>query len=312
MRWFDLHCDYLSKRYRIQSPRFDQSLPFDVDYPKIVASRVVVQSYALFVSRTIKDDRWQHLLRQVGCYQAMCTALGLKTVRIRSDLNAVANNKDLFGAMLTLEGVMDLPNQIDDVHLLFEKGVRAITLTWNEANWAADGVWTTDGVGITNQGRALIQKCEQLGIALDASHLSENAFWKLVDYAEKPFYCSHSNSKSIWAHPRNLSDNQIRVQIERGGIIGITAVPMFLNTDELSSPHDLIKNIYRICELGGENQIAFGSDFDGIDQHVRGLEHTGQLLSFYEQLRQEFSQRLLEKFTFSNAARYFSDILPIG
>ena len=118
--------------------------------------------------------------------------------------------------------------------------------------------------GFTERGRQLIEQCHRTGIILDVSHLSQAGFWEMAELTQGPVIASHSNAYSICPHPRNLSDEQIRALIALNGMIGITFVPWFIRSGvERVTPEDVLPHIEKICELGGEKHIMFGSDFDG-------------------------------------------------
>src|SRR5690606_34269437 len=122
------------------------------------------------------------------------------------------------------------------------------------------------GGGLTARGRELVAECNRLGIALDVSHLSERGFWELMERTQDAPIASHSNAKALCSHPRNLTDEQIHAIIKTGGRIGITFVPYFLRAGGGAAIDDVLRHLEHICSLGGAGHVAFGSDFDGIDQ----------------------------------------------
>src|SRR5690606_22568030 len=131
------------------------------------------------------------------------------------------------GAILSLEGVDGIDAQIYMVSLLQRLGVRFIGLTWNNMNWAADGILEARGAGLSSLGMEFVQQSYDSHMMIDVSHLSEQGFWDIVHHCKHPFIASHSNAKAICDHPRNLSDAQITAIIDRKGMIGLTYVPWF-------------------------------------------------------------------------------------
>lgn len=310
MKWFDLHCDALNKRYLNDLHSFEIAGQFDVDFPKIQKNKVKVQSFAIYVSDYIRKNRRTHLTRQIACFHNIITDLKMGIINSTSDLELAFMNENKYYGLLSLEGCGDIDDSDETVQFLFNRGLRALSLTWNKSNWAADGALDNFHGGMSLRGIRFVEKCERLGIAVDASHLSERSFWDLVRISRKPIYCSHSNSKMVCKHPRNLTDEQIIELIRGEGLIGITFVPSFLNSSNVSTINDVIKNINHICQLGGVHNIAFGSDFDGIDQHVVGLKDSGDLIRLFEQLSKYYSHEEVEGFTWKNARKYFSQTLP--
>lgn len=102
--------------------------------------------------------------------------------------------------------------------------MRFLGITWNYANWAADGVLEQRNGGFTEKGRMLIEWCNDSGMLLDVSHLSQAGFWELADLSTRPFIASHSNAAAICGHVRNLNDEQIKALIAMDGRMGLTFI----------------------------------------------------------------------------------------
>ncbi|MNZ99514.1 Membrane dipeptidase [compost metagenome] len=214
------------------------------------------------------------------------------------------------GALLSLEGVDGLQGQLSMLRVMHQLGVRAAGLTWNHANWAADGALEPRGGGLTAKGRLFVEECGRLGVMLDVSHLSEQAFWDTAELARGPIIASHSNARALCDHPRNLTDDQIKRIIAQHGLIGITYVPWFVSKADVVTVDDVIRHIEHICEQGGEQHIMLGSDFDGIDQYIVGLTQPREVAALYEALLRVYSQRQTDLFMYGNAVRFLRRNLP--
>ena len=83
------------------------------------------------------------------------------------------------------------------LRILYHLGVRCIGLTWNYANWAADGVMEPRKGGFTEKANMMLKEFESMGIIVDVSHLSVAAFWELAECIQKPFIASHSNAQEF-------------------------------------------------------------------------------------------------------------------
>ncbi len=143
---------------------------------------------------------------------------------------------------------------------------------------------------------------------IDVSHLSDEGFCDVAEITSKPFIASHSNSRTVCPHFRNLTDDQFKVLIKRGGVAGINLCPDFLGTDP--SVDSIVRHIEHFAALGGENNIGIGADFDGIGSLPRGIRGTEDLYKIFDRLLSlNYSQEQADKIAFSNMYRVFSEVL---
>lgn len=140
---------------------------------------------------------------------------------------------------------------------------------------------------------------------MDVSHISVAGFWELVERTDVPFIASHSNAYKLCPHPRNLRDDQIKAIVATGGRIGITFVPKFAKREGCASISDLLKHIDHVCGLGGEYNVGFGSDFDGTDHHVRGLENAGEYENLINALLKHYKEEQVRCFAYLNWRKFF-------
>lgn len=163
-------------------------------------------------------------------------------------------------AFLSVEGSEAIGCDPGRLEQLRNMGFRMVSLTWNHVNALAGSCMT--GEGLTQQGREFCRRAQKLGMALDVSHLSERAFWDMCELAEKPIVASHSNSKALCGHVRNLTDDQFRAICQLGGTAGINMYGIFL-TEETPTFDDVYAHIDHFLELGGADHVALGGDLDG-------------------------------------------------
>jgi membrane dipeptidase len=212
-----------------------------------------------------------------------------------------------FATILTVEGGSALAGKLENVDRLYELGVRMMGLTWNATNEIAGGADTDEG--FTPFGREVVQRMEQLGMAVDVSHLSDRAFWELCEFAEKPFLASHSNSRAVCCHRRNLTDDMFREIVRRGGIVGLNYSVNFLKDGGVgASFDDLLRHTYHFLELGGGETLSLGSDFDGTDipTEFDRLDKLDFLIDAFD--RSGIPPATVEAILFENANRYLSNI----
>lgn len=312
MRIVDLHCDALSKLDR--DPGLDWAgasvAGLDVSAERLARGNVGLQAFAIWVpAGTPKTP--ESALRQAALFHdKVLSAPGMRLVRSGADVEAVLSPEATQrGALLTLEGADALRGERWALRLLHRLGLRLLGLTWNEANWACDGIMEPRGAGLTKEGRSLVSECETLGIMIDVSHLSEKGFWDIAELARRPFVASHSNARSLCPHPRNLTDDQIRALVAANGLIGITFVPFFLQALRPAGIDDVLRHVEHVCALGGANHIAFGSDFDGIDTYTQGLAGPADYPALADALLARHPERLVRGWLSGHARRFLTDNL---
>lgn len=213
-------------------------------------------------------------------------------------------------ALLSLEGGEALEGEVAVLEVFYELGVRMMTLTWNYRNQIADGVLDGEtGGGLTPFGIKVIRKMEELGMAVDVSHLSDAGFYHVAKIAERPFLASHSNARTICGHLRNLTDEQLRILKEMDGFVGLNFYPRFVSEEETVTQEDLIRQLYHLMEKAGEDHVGFGSDFDGIDTTPADLRRVEDMTGFLERLEQEFGRETAAKLRQENLTAVFGRIL---
>ncbi|CAM3147864.1 dipeptidase [Paenibacillus lupini] len=307
----DFHCDVLSKL--LVDPKLSfrdsESNALDVTYKRLKESGAVLQTFAVYIPEKLNGSIEPILESIDHFYEQVLTCPDMMLIRNQADLReSLATGK--IGALLSLEGVDGLQGSIPILRLLQRLGVRAAGLTWNYANWAADGVMEPRGGGLTAKGRAFVQECDNLGILVDVSHLSEKAFWDVADLASRTIIASHSNAKALLNHPRNLTNEQIKAILALQGLIGVTYVPWFVAEGEQVTIDHVLRHIEHICELGGEQHLMLGSDFDGIDKYVSGLTHPGEVYRLREALLKRYSEQQTKQFLSGNALSFLAAHLP--
>ncbi len=222
-------------------------------------------------------------------------------------IDAVAAGK--IAALLSVEGGEALAGKLENLLYFYNRGVRMMTLCWNYQNEICSGVDAVIDTGLTEFGEAVVDKMNEIGMIVDVSHMSEKSFWDTVQKSKAPIMASHSNAFSIQNHKRNLKDEQITAIIKNNGCIGINLYAAFLG-DENCNISTVIKHIEYILALGGENNIGFGSDFDGMKVPPEGIRSIQDIQKIPEEmLRMGYSEELVKKITHENFLRLISNVL---
>ncbi|MEM1136007.1 MAG: membrane dipeptidase [Bacteroidota bacterium] len=186
------------------------------------------------------------------------------------------------GYILSLEGADSIVD-LSYLEKAFEQGLRAIGPAHYGSGTYAQGTDATGGIG--KKGIALLKEMEKLNIILDATHLCDESFWEALKHFKGHVWASHNNCRKFVNHNRQFSDEQIKVLIERGAVIGAAFDAWMLVSNWIrgkSTPESMrvtldhvVDNIDHICQLAGNaNHAALGSDLDGafgIEQTPLGL-----------------------------------------
>lgn len=301
MKVIDLHCDVLFRLYNASGQlAFKDAQELDTNYEKLAKGNVVAQAFAIFIEPNINaDEKFQAALDQV--YYFYTEVLGknpqMKLIKDWAAFDALKPGE--IGAFLTLEGVDAIGNDLKKLTILYELGVRSIGLTWNNANLAADGVGESRGAGLTTFGKEIVQFNNRHKIFTDVSHLSERAFWDVLEEADY-IIASHSNSKTICDHQRNLSDKQATAMFDKNSLIHVVYCPPFVKSGGGATIDDLIGHIDHFCSLGGVGLIGLGSDFDGISEKVMQLEDASMHQNLLNELLKRFTEDEVKGFAYQN------------
>lgn len=175
------------------------------------------------------------------------------------------------GYILSLEGADSIVT-LDYLERAYENGLRALGPAHYGPGRYAQGTNAMGGIG--KDGRALLKEMERLNIILDATHLCDDSFWEAMDHFHGPVWASHHNCRALVDHNRQFSDDQLKVLIARGAVIGgvLDAWMLVPNWKKgISTPNDMNCNLARvvdhmdhICQLAGNaHHIGIGSDLDG-------------------------------------------------
>ena len=187
--------------------------------------------------------------------------------------------------LLSVEGGEIFEGSTARVEEFHARGVRMAALTWNNENEIASPAKGGSRDGIKPQGWTILKKMAELRMAADTSHLNEAGFWDLIDRHSQPPMASHSCASKLCPHFRNLTDDQIRAMVARGGWIGVNFYPRFLREDGHAGVEDIVNHIDHMCQLGAAKHVGFGSDFDGIECTPYDCQSPADIPTILEALR---------------------------
>ena len=218
-------------------------------------------------------------------------------------------------AFLALEDGRLVNGSIERLTELKKAGISLITLTWNFKNcFGSPNSFDKNQMaeGLSKFGKEAVEYMQNAGIIVDVSHLSDGGFNDVADICSKPFVASHSNARALSPHPRNLTDEMIKIIGERGGISGLNFCPHFLNKNikcEDSKVDDLCRHARYIADKGGIECVALGSDLDGIKGNIE-IDSADRMGQLFEGLKNAgFNESEIDKISRMNAERVIKDTL---
>lgn len=215
--------------------------------------------------------------------------------------------------VLHIEGCEAIDPDLKMLDVLHAAGLRSLGPVWSRSNIFGHGVpfrFPADpdtGDGLTGAGKALVQRCNELRVLIDLSHLNEKGFWDVARLSNAPLVATHSNAHALCASSRNLTDKQLAAVRENGGLVGVNYAVSFLRADGrrvAATPLDtVVDHIAYLIDHLGEDGVALGSDFDGA-MIPEGIGSAAGLPHLVAAMRaRQFGETLIEKICFENWMR---------
>lgn len=216
-----------------------------------------------------------------------------------------AGNPRAVGAVLGLEGVQALEGRLDNLDALYVAGFRMIGMchfTDNEAGGSAHGATR---MGLTDFGRRVVRRAEELGMIIDLAHASERMCDDVLDMATRPVVVSHTGLRSVCANNRNLSDRLLRRITAGGGMVAIGYWDVAVGGDDARA---IARSLRAAVKLAGPENVALGSDFDG---YIRApFDVSGLALLTEALLAEGFSPGQIRAVMGENTLRFLQRWLP--
>jgi len=313
----DTHCDtlmqflpqsWLGRKARKLGERADWG---HIDLPRMVEGGVTCQTFAVYTGRRpIVPEATLLALQMVDAFYREIEANdGIVAVTTPEEITAAKKAGRACG-LLALEGAEPLMGDLGVLRVFYKLGVRMMSFAWNYRTPFADGLNAARAESkLTDLGVKALDEMGRLGMIFDVSHLSDSCFWDVADVVKGPFVASHSNSKAVCEHPRNLTDDMIRALAEHGGVMGMNFAPAFVDKEK-ATVERLVDHIDHIVDLVGPDHVGLGSDYDGIGSTPEGLEDASKVPNITRELvRREYSDEDILKILGGNHMRVFREIL---
>lgn len=284
-----------------------------------VGSTPWAQCFACFVPDELSPDQAVAFEAHVSAYLAQqvsaCTELGAVAVTRASQIrpllegSAESGEKDpRLVAVRTIENARLFAADLGLVERLAHQGLLMASLSWNAAGPLASGHDTHEG--LSTAGAAALAEMERCGVVMDVSHLNDECFADVAARARRPFVASHSNSRSVCGHLRNLTDDQFRCIRDAGGVVGLNYCTGFLvdgawgEAGRAVTPTQVMAHIEHWLDLGGEDAVALGGDLDGASV-PDCLADAAAMPAFQQALLANFGEDVTRKLCYGNALAFF-------
>lgn len=306
MRLFDIHCDTLTECYREGSSLCRNERQIDLKRGR--QYRPWCQVFAVWIPDTLRGAaafRYTRRVLEFARAEEKRSPQQFAIVTDRDGLEAAVRTGRCAG-LLAVESGATMGGRLERLSRLAALGVRIITLTWNGSNELGDGCMTENGGGLTPFGRRAVREMYRLGIVPDVSHLNEAGFWEVATLSDQPFIASHSLSRTVCDHPRNLTDAQFKELWRRGGLVGLNFCGAQLGEQSFDAVY---RHLSHYWEMNGQKTVALGGDLDGTD-----LPEEWQGIAVYEELwayllKKGVSEAALDRLFFQNAFEFFVNTL---
>ena len=283
--------------------------PREVDHEARLAA-MTADSYALPLPPELEQSYAADVAHaQIGILRQLEARQAVKICRTSDDIRA-SMAADTIAAILHLEGAEAIDADLAALDSLHEIGLRSLGLVWSRPTIFGHGVpfafpsSPDTGPGLTEAGKRLVRRCDEIGILIDLSHMNDAGFWDVARLSTAPLVATHSNAHAICPHARNLTDDQLRAIRDSGGMVGLNFATAFLRTDGKMLPEVpfelMMRHLDHLLDILGEDHVGLGSDYDGAvvpDQ----LHSVADLPNLVEALRSHgYGEELVEKLCSEN------------
>ncbi|MBE8713072.1 dipeptidase [Sphingobacterium hungaricum] len=288
------------------------------DLPRLKEGGVDVQVFAVWSDdkKYGKGKAFKHANAQIDALEKMLAKYPEQIALAKNSrqIDSIQRTGKIV-ALIGVEGGNMIENSIENLEALYKRGALYLTLTWNyNLSWATAAAiesktTTSQGKGLTEHGRNIIRKMNELGMLVDLSHAGEQTFYDVLKITSIPVLVSHSNAYALTPHYRNLKDEQLLALKKNGGVVGVNFYSGFLDSgynarvkklykqhfgdkgdyklsvtrqyeslpanlkSQANAPMSkVLEHIDYLVKMVGIDHVAIGSDFDGIESPPQGLE----------------------------------------
>lgn len=288
-KWFDLHMDTIFELKLSDEDLTSTKRHFSIQNCSEIDEMTVF--FAVFVPENLSgDEAIKHTKKHVPY---------LEYLKKQHPLFM-----DKCNILLSIENGAALGGKLESVEEFVKLGFKMMTLTWNNGNEIASGHLNRSG-RLTGFGQEAVKEMLRTGMQIDISHINDLGFDDVASLTDAPLVASHSNLRSVYNHTRNLTEQQFKEIVRRKGLVGINLHEPFVSSGDLEPKEALYRHIDRMLDLGGEDVLAIGSDYDGADIN-QDLNTPNKLMGLKPYLLSRgISNGIISKIFYENANNFF-------
>lgn len=318
MDWIDMHCDTLSELIKGKEETLQKN-GLCVDIKRLKQAKAAAQFFACYVNIAEfagNESMWDRAYERVLSMTDYARGSEGKEFRLAYTVDDILSAKEekKTAGILTVEEGGVLNGRAERLRELYGRGVRLITLTWNHSNCVGSPNSRDPKVmkrGLTEFGLEIVEQMNGMGMIVDVSHLSDGGFYDCIRQSKAPVVASHSNARALCAHPRNLTDEMLRILGEKGGVAGVNFYSPFLREGGGADISDVARHAAYMIDRAGEDAVALGADLDGfgktdLPRGIRGVQDMERLWAAFE--KAGIIPRQIEKIAHKNVMRILREV----
>lgn len=269
--YIDTHNDVLSKQINTGMDLAETQAEANFDLPKAKRGTLKAQVFSIWCDDTYGKGRaYARANREIDSLYALIERNPGKIALVKNTKGLrKAVRKRKLAALIGVEGGHMIEDRIDYIDSLYKRGMRYLTLTWNNSTtWATsarDEVTKKDSLpfeGLTAKGKQIVYYLNKLGVMVDVSHVGEKTFYDVLSTSIKPVIASHSCAYALCPHRRNLKDEQLKEIAKNGGVVFVNFYSQFLDSTYAAKEAGFLKrhkpeidSITRLSNEAGDAEI---------------------------------------------------------
>lgn len=314
MRIIDMHCDTLIEGWRHPERSFVDG-DTSINLKLLKENDSLVQFFAMYLSRQEMATMDPYdILKGIYAYYTKVMEDNRDVIKPVFSVQDIEKNREagILSAFLTVEDGVFIDGKMERVEEVYDMGVRLLTLLWgyeNSVGYPCSDDPEIHQKGLKPFGIEVVERMNELGMIIDVSHMSEGGFYDVAKYSKKPFVASHSCARALCNNKRNLTDDQLKILGNAGGMVGINFECSFLKQgSEHATIEQIIQHLAYMKDKAGIEAIGFGSDFDGIDDNGELVNYSG-FTKLLAEMEKTFTYDEIDKVCSLNALRVIKDVI---